>query len=85
MPISKDEVVRLAYQLILGREPENDLAVEAHVHFESVYTLRERFMNSLEFQRQLAFMEFLTLLYGDEKLQREGRGFGEVSHGRRGR
>jgi len=39
------EIVRMAYRLILGREPEEVLDWS----FENIYRLRDEFINSFEF------------------------------------
>jgi 2-polyprenyl-3-methyl-5-hydroxy-6-metoxy-1,4-benzoquinol methylase len=46
-----EQTIRLAYRLILGREPENDLVVkEMATHLCSYDDVRDKFINSSEFQ-----------------------------------
>jgi hypothetical protein len=42
------ELVRNAYRLILGREPENEIVLDRE--FEDIYALRDQFINSDEFK-----------------------------------
>jgi SAM-dependent methyltransferase len=71
MPISREDIVRLAYQLILGRDVESDAAVTAHAGYEDVYALRSAFMGSFEYKRRLLFENFISILYSNEEYQRE--------------
>jgi len=48
---SREEIIRLAYRLILGREPESELVVkEMADHLGTVEEIRRAFMNSEEFK-----------------------------------
>lgn len=49
--ISKDDI-RNAYRYILGREVENDLALEPHLKHRSVEDLRRAFLSSDEFREK---------------------------------
>jgi SAM-dependent methyltransferase len=51
--------VKMAYQLILGREPESDNLL--HMEFDNVYELRERFMLSPEFLNDVINFEAKTV------------------------
>src|SRR5258708_1750659 len=56
IPVKKitEREVRLAYELILGRPPENDDVVRAHVATGgSLRTLREEFLRSQEFHSEV--------------------------------
>ena len=50
--VSKDDVL-CAYRYILGREPENPGALEAHMSLANVATLRAYFMDSAEFRNEV--------------------------------
>jgi SAM-dependent methyltransferase len=49
--------VVLAYRWILGREPESEAAIEAHLGMPDVAALRARFLGSAEFRAQLPARE----------------------------
>lgn len=44
------DTVRLAYKLILGREPENEAAVQSHMLLGSIEKIRDVMMSSQEFR-----------------------------------
>lgn len=46
------ETVRMAYRLMLGREPENEAVLHAALRYRSVAALREAFVNSAEYRRK---------------------------------
>jgi hypothetical protein len=48
-----EEIVRLAYRLILGREPESEAVVKLHLHHGTIARLRQAMMNSQEFRSNL--------------------------------
>jgi len=50
LPVTR-ETVEWAYRLVLGRPPESEEAVRAHLSFPNVAALREQFVNSPEFAR----------------------------------
>ena len=52
------DTIRLAYQLILGRNPESEAAVNAHLNLATVAKLRLHMMNSPEFKSQLLQSQF---------------------------
>lgn len=54
-----EEIVRLAYLLILGREPESEAAVRAHLPLGTVERLRQAMMGSEEFQSKVRTMSHL--------------------------
>lgn len=62
-----EEIVRLAYRLILGRSPENQNAIESHVALRNIEELRKTLINSREFKGQLKehFKDQLKDLLGD--------------------
>jgi SAM-dependent methyltransferase len=62
-PVAKTDMVRLAYQLLLGREPENENIVVGQSNFADVYDLRNRFMTSDEYQNQQRFARIAELMY----------------------
>jgi SAM-dependent methyltransferase len=45
------DVVRMAYLLLLGREPEDEQVVTRALHYGSISALREAFLQSQEFRR----------------------------------
>lgn len=47
-----EEIIRLAYRLILGREPEDQKAIENHIALSSVENLRNTLINSREFKNK---------------------------------
>jgi SAM-dependent methyltransferase len=47
--VSRDDVI-FAYRLLLGREPENEAAIQGHLSALDWRELRERFIRSTEFQ-----------------------------------
>jgi 2-polyprenyl-3-methyl-5-hydroxy-6-metoxy-1,4-benzoquinol methylase len=50
---SREEIIRLAYLLLLGREPESELVVkEKAAHFRTIEEIRRHFMSSDEFKMQ---------------------------------
>lgn len=49
MPVTRDDVFN-AYRFLLGREPESELAIDAHLMLDSVADLRNAIMNSQEFR-----------------------------------
>jgi len=53
-----EEIVRLAYQLILGREPESEAAVRSHLHLGTIARLRQAMMNSQEFRSKMQQMQY---------------------------
>lgn len=53
-----EEIVRLAYQLILGREPESEAAVRSHLHLETIARLRQAMMDSQEFRSKIQQMQY---------------------------
>src|SRR4051812_5254189 len=61
--LSREETVRLAYQLVLGREPENDQVLIGQANFNNVWELRNRFMASGEFQNLERFSRIADLMY----------------------
>src|SRR5580704_1604834 len=67
MALDKEEAVRLAYQLMLGREPENDDVVAAQANFVDVYQLRNRVMTSPGFRMQMKLIKMADLLYTEEE------------------
>jgi 2-polyprenyl-3-methyl-5-hydroxy-6-metoxy-1,4-benzoquinol methylase len=48
-----DEDVRVAYRLILGREPENEQTVQSHLRHGDLETFRRALFNSSEFREKL--------------------------------
>lgn len=48
-PPSRDDVIQ-AFRLILGREPEDEVAIEAHLRASSVAELRHNLLRSAEFE-----------------------------------
>jgi SAM-dependent methyltransferase len=50
----REEDVALAYRYLLGREPESEAAVRAHLDCESLEALRRRFLACAEFRARLA-------------------------------
>ncbi|HBU12916.1 MAG TPA: hypothetical protein DEB31_09410 [Clostridiales bacterium] len=55
------ELVRNAYRLILGREPESEAVLD--MEFLDVYALRKQFMQSEEFQSRLKNDTYLNHVY----------------------
>ncbi|HBU12914.1 MAG TPA: hypothetical protein DEB31_09400 [Clostridiales bacterium] len=55
------ELVRNAYRLILGREPENETCLS--LEFNDVYSLRKHFMQSEEFQSLLSDNTYMNHYY----------------------
>jgi FkbM family methyltransferase len=53
------ETVRMAYRLILGREPESDTVLDRR--FEDIHALREEFLNSKEFSREYSKVPLSTV------------------------
>ena len=51
------DVVRWAYRMILGREPENDRALDYHTKLADWKDLRARFLASEEFRREIALID----------------------------
>lgn len=51
MAVSRDEVI-WCYRIILGREPESEEVVRAHMRNQSLSSLREDFLRSPEYARQ---------------------------------
>jgi SAM-dependent methyltransferase len=47
------EAVRMAYLLLLGREPESEAAVRSALNYGSLAAMRDAFLRSDEFRRQL--------------------------------
>ncbi|MCW2314208.1 FkbM family methyltransferase [Rhodoferax antarcticus] len=60
--MSKDdlnnELVRIAYLLLLGREPESDKAIQSHLELGSISRVRSAIMSSNEFQSKLMQSNF---------------------------
>src|ERR1051325_2133590 len=46
--VTREEVV-WAYRMLLGREPEDEAAIEAHCHHPDIDSLRRTFLGSEEF------------------------------------
>jgi tRNA G37 N-methylase Trm5 len=53
-----EEIVRLAYQLILGREPESEAAVRSHQHLGTIARLRRAMIDSQEFRSKMQQMQY---------------------------
>jgi SAM-dependent methyltransferase len=51
--VSRDDVIN-AYRYILGREPENSAAIDAHLYVSTVSELREIFLQSPEFLHKMS-------------------------------
>ncbi|MEP9349602.1 hypothetical protein [Xanthobacter sp. KR7-225] len=51
MPVSRDEVV-YGFKFILGRDPESEAAIDAHLGFGDVATLRKSLMASREYRER---------------------------------
>jgi SAM-dependent methyltransferase len=67
MPV-EPHVVRLAYELLLGRKAENEEIVESHSsNFTSVEHVRQEFMQSEEFQAQARFIQWAEQLYFNDQ------------------
>lgn len=62
-PTARTDAVRLAYQLLLGREPESEDIVVRQSNFANVYDLRNRFIVSDEYQNQHRFACMADLMY----------------------
>jgi len=62
-PIANVDAVRLAYQLLLGREPESDEILLQQSNFANIYDLRNRFMVGDEFQNLQRFNRMAELMY----------------------
>jgi SAM-dependent methyltransferase len=60
---AKIDAVRLAYQLLLGREPENEEIVVRQSEFADIYDLRNRFLSGDEFQIHQRFVRISELMY----------------------
>jgi SAM-dependent methyltransferase len=61
---AKTEAVRLAYQLLLGREPENEGIVVGQSDFANIYDLRNRFMVGDEYQIHQRYVRVAESMYG---------------------
>ena len=61
--VSKTEAVRLAYQLLLGREPENEEIVVSQSDFANIYDLRNRFMVGDEYQIHQRYVRVAEAMY----------------------
>lgn len=59
--LTKD-VVRMAYLLLLDREPENEQVLETALNYGSVSAMREAFLNSQEFRHNLRIRPAFTPL-----------------------
>lgn len=59
----KAMAVRLAYQLLLGRDPESEDIVVRQSGFANIYDLRNRFMSGDEFQIHQRFLRIAELIY----------------------
>jgi 2-polyprenyl-3-methyl-5-hydroxy-6-metoxy-1,4-benzoquinol methylase len=66
-PVAKSEAVRLAYQLLLGREPEDEGILVRQSNFSDIYDLRNRFMIGDEFQNYQRYIQMAELLYTREE------------------
>jgi len=67
MAVDKD-TVRLAYQLLLGREPESeDVVDDVCKAFDNISDLRNHFMLCEEFQYTQRFMRFAEQAYNDDQ------------------
>src|SRR5665213_997143 len=67
MAVDKD-TVRLAYQLLLGREPESEDVVDDVCNaFDNISDLRNHFMLCEEFQYTQRFMRFAEQAYNDDQ------------------
>lgn len=62
--LAKTEAVRLAYQLLLGREPENEAILLSQSSFADIYDLRNRFMSGEEYLISERFRRTAELVYG---------------------
>ena len=47
-----EEIVRLAYRLVLGRSSENQNAIQRHIALRNIEDLRETLINSVEFKHK---------------------------------
>lgn len=47
------ETVRMAYRLLLGREPENEAVLRSALRYRSIAALRQAFLESAEFRRKI--------------------------------
>jgi len=69
-PLKQADVVRLAYQLLLGREAANDGAVAALSNIPDIFDLRNHFLKSKEYEIQQRSLRLAELLYVDEPIIR---------------
>lgn len=69
-PPSREDVVQ-AYRLILGREPEDQKAIDSHLNVPTVAELRRVLLNSNEFQGKYKVMHPLTRDHPDLSVRRD--------------
>src|SRR5579872_238420 len=72
LPIQKTEVVRLAYQLLLGREPANEDVISSLANFRDIWELRNRFLLGEEHEVHERILRIAELVYADEPIVRKG-------------
>jgi hypothetical protein len=63
-PLAKTDAVRLAYQLLLGREPESEDIVIGQSAFSNIYDLRNRFMSGGEYEILQRYIRVAEAMYG---------------------
>src|SRR5579859_238810 len=66
LPMQRTEVVRLAYQLLLGREPANENVVSSLANFRDIWELRNRFLLGEEHEVHERILRVAELIYADE-------------------
>jgi SAM-dependent methyltransferase len=62
-PVAKSDAVRFAYQLLLGREPENEEIVIGQSNFATIHDLRNRFMTGEEYRIHQRYLRITELMY----------------------